>query len=618
MNVPLAELAAGQTPASGWIQGYFAPAIPIAFRGDSDNCANQPFSVMMLVSCTSGVVVGLGARAQGMSAGEPMEMKSQFLSQTWFPSAVGLCREPEFGFCVPQMHSALEKECSCTQDGIKFVELAGAVPRDGFKKLNKLKALKTSSECNHLLLKYGKAWLKKFQEESMDSQKIYNPSGTSGMTIFPFTVPPTPIANGTCRLLLWSQSCPSVTQAAKVAPSLYHLIWAENDRQGSEGGRRRALLLSDRAAPGEGLRWCECCGAAAAQEHRLHPKPTSGSSVGLLLAVLESPNFLLRRMSPQGSAQPRLLLYQMHHQPQPGFLQRFGKSMVISTSKAFPSPDSYLFFSWPYGEIITRAVCEEPCSLQSSEPPSRPSPGCPGASSTGATAVACRDPILDTCFDVKKCCCNSIREQEAAVRLKRAKATPVEKGEPDSNKIRNDGKIFSAFFEVPFDSNMNRTKNRPLVRGQISLCHVSPHSPLLAVCFAACCGIPGVALLTLGVNPLTGALGAFNIFLYTCCYTPLKRMSIANTWVGAVVGAIPPVMGWTAATGSLDAVRKEQSCPCTAAERAAGNPTGGQIPLLHGIHKQKSSWLCCNAAELLHRKKETELFILVCKSAYML
>ncbi|XP_006170959.1 protoheme IX farnesyltransferase, mitochondrial [Tupaia chinensis] len=101
------------------------------------------------------------------------------------------------------------------------------------------------------------------------------------------------------------------------------------------------------------------------------------------------------------------------------------------------------------------------------------------------------------------------------------------------------------FFEVPFDSNMNRTKNRPLVRGQIS--------PLLAVSFATCCAVPGVALLTWGVNPLTGALGLFNIFLYTCCYTPLKRLSIANTWVGAVVGAIPPVMGWTAATGSLDA-----------------------------------------------------------------
>ncbi|XP_029954766.1 protoheme IX farnesyltransferase, mitochondrial [Salarias fasciatus] len=100
------------------------------------------------------------------------------------------------------------------------------------------------------------------------------------------------------------------------------------------------------------------------------------------------------------------------------------------------------------------------------------------------------------------------------------------------------------YFEVPFDSNMNRTRNRPLVRGQIS--------PLHAVSFALACGLPGVALLTLAVNPLTGALGALNVFLYTCCYTPLKRLSIANTWVGAVVGAIPPVMGWTAATGCLE------------------------------------------------------------------
>ncbi|CAN9508746.1 unnamed protein product [Ophioblennius macclurei] len=100
------------------------------------------------------------------------------------------------------------------------------------------------------------------------------------------------------------------------------------------------------------------------------------------------------------------------------------------------------------------------------------------------------------------------------------------------------------YFEVPFDSNMNRTKNRPLVRGQIS--------PLHAVSFALACGIPGVALLTVAVNPLTGFLGAVNIFLYTCCYTPLKRLSIINTWVGAVVGAIPPVMGWTAATGCLE------------------------------------------------------------------
>ncbi|KAJ1130603.1 hypothetical protein NDU88_008954 [Pleurodeles waltl] len=101
------------------------------------------------------------------------------------------------------------------------------------------------------------------------------------------------------------------------------------------------------------------------------------------------------------------------------------------------------------------------------------------------------------------------------------------------------------YFEVPFDSNMNRTKNRPLVRGQISALH--------AVSFAIACAVPGITLLTFGVNPLTGFLGAFNILLYTCCYTPMKRISITNTWIGAVVGAIPPVMGWTAATGSLDA-----------------------------------------------------------------
>ncbi|XP_069785650.1 protoheme IX farnesyltransferase, mitochondrial isoform X2 [Narcine bancroftii] len=101
------------------------------------------------------------------------------------------------------------------------------------------------------------------------------------------------------------------------------------------------------------------------------------------------------------------------------------------------------------------------------------------------------------------------------------------------------------FFEVPFDSNMNRTKNRPLVRGQIS--------PLHAVSFAFACSVPGIAILAFGVNPLTGALGAFNIFLYTCCYTPMKRLSILNTWIGSVVGAIPPIMGWTAATGSISA-----------------------------------------------------------------
>ena len=47
-------------------------------------------------------------------------------------------------------------------------------------------------------------------------------------------------------------------------------------------------------------------------------------------------------------------------------------------------------------------------------------------------------------------------------------------------------------------------------------------------------------------------LGASTLLLYTSVYTPLKRLSIVNTWVGSVVGALPPLMGWTAATGTLD------------------------------------------------------------------
>ena len=69
--------------------------------------------------------------------------------------------------------------------------------------------------------------------------------------------------------------------------------------------------------------------------------------------------------------------------------------------------------------------------------------------------------------------------------------------------------------------------------------------------FGVVSGITGSAILMLGVNPLTASLGIFNIGLYSAIYTPMKRLSITNTWVGSVVGAIPPVMGWTACTGSL-------------------------------------------------------------------
>lgn len=62
----------------------------------------------------------------------------------------------------------------------------------------------------------------------------------------------------------------------------------------------------------------------------------------------------------------------------------------------------------------------------------------------------------------------------------------------------------------------------------------------------------GTGLLLAGTNVLTAGLGLFNVALYTALYTPMKRTSIANTWVGAVVGAVPPLMGWAACTGGLE------------------------------------------------------------------
>lgn len=78
------------------------------------------------------------------------------------------------------------------------------------------------------------------------------------------------------------------------------------------------------------------------------------------------------------------------------------------------------------------------------------------------------------------------------------------------------------------------------------------HSPLHASLFGITVGLTGVSILWHLVNPLTAALGLTNILLYTMVYTPLKRISILNTWVGSVVGSIPPLMGWAACTGTLN------------------------------------------------------------------
>ncbi|EXJ95973.1 hypothetical protein A1O1_01098 [Capronia coronata CBS 617.96] len=96
-------------------------------------------------------------------------------------------------------------------------------------------------------------------------------------------------------------------------------------------------------------------------------------------------------------------------------------------------------------------------------------------------------------------------------------------------------------FEPKYDALMTRTRNRPLVRGLVSM--------RAATVFAFLCGASGLLLLGYGTNPTVAGLSALNIFLYAGVYTPMKRLSAANTWVGAIVGGIPPLMGWCAAAG---------------------------------------------------------------------
>lgn len=90
--------------------------------------------------------------------------------------------------------------------------------------------------------------------------------------------------------------------------------------------------------------------------------------------------------------------------------------------------------------------------------------------------------------------------------------------------------------EPAYDRLMTRTRNRPVASNRLS--------PKQAYAFAGACGVSGVTLLGLTTNWTVGLLGLTNIWLYGIVYTSMKRTSIMNTWVGAVVGAIPPLMGW--------------------------------------------------------------------------
>jgi heme o synthase len=108
------------------------------------------------------------------------------------------------------------------------------------------------------------------------------------------------------------------------------------------------------------------------------------------------------------------------------------------------------------------------------------------------------------------------------------------------------GSALNCWLERAADARMNRTRNRPLPGGRMTAAE--------AVSFGLTLALVGVVYLAVAVPHIEAAIAAAATgFLYVAVYTPLKQVTAWNTVVGAVPGALPPVIGWCAARGSLSA-----------------------------------------------------------------
>ena len=102
------------------------------------------------------------------------------------------------------------------------------------------------------------------------------------------------------------------------------------------------------------------------------------------------------------------------------------------------------------------------------------------------------------------------------------------------------------YIERDVDRHMPRTATRPLPAGRLN--------PKLALWFGMALSAVAIPILAVGANPLTALLAIVANLLYVLAYTPLKQHSSYALHVGAIPGAIPPLLGWTAGTGRIDAV----------------------------------------------------------------
>jgi heme o synthase len=103
--------------------------------------------------------------------------------------------------------------------------------------------------------------------------------------------------------------------------------------------------------------------------------------------------------------------------------------------------------------------------------------------------------------------------------------------------------IVNQILEKDLDKLMSRTMARPLPTNRLSVSE--------AVSFCVLCLVIGVGILLIYTNVLTTILSVISMILYSFVYTPLKRVGPIAVFVGAIPGALPPLLGWTASTGVI-------------------------------------------------------------------
>ncbi len=109
--------------------------------------------------------------------------------------------------------------------------------------------------------------------------------------------------------------------------------------------------------------------------------------------------------------------------------------------------------------------------------------------------------------------------------------------------VTGSSNAFNQIIEKDLDKLMDRTANRPLPTGRMSVTE--------AMIAAFIMGIAGIAILWLGINPLCGILSFFSLLLYTIVYTPAKRITPFSVLIGAFPGAFPPLLGWVAGRNEI-------------------------------------------------------------------